>query len=131
MKSVLQVILIMVVVAVGFYFYQRHELTNMAEETLKDALAGTRYACLSVSSVSGIECQHLHSGPFESRKACTGTAEFSDGTRSRICIKSTEFFIKANNYIGSGTSYKKTSTRVTVSLCGLDAGIKSTRTFHE
>ncbi len=96
-----------------------------------DALAGTRYASLSVSSVSGIECQGLRSGSMERRQSCTGTAEFSDGTSSRICIKSTEFFIKANNYFGSGTKNKKTSTKVTVSLCGLDAGIKRTRTFPE
>ena len=102
----------------------------MAEETLKDALAGTRYASLSVSSVSGIECEHLRSGPFESQKACTGTAEFSDGTRSRICIKSTEFFIEKKNVTGPRTK-KRTSTKVTVSLCGLDADIKRPRTFHE
>ena len=109
---VLLIISFMVGMAVLANVLKKHELSYMAKETLKDALAGTRYASLSVSSVSGIECQGLRSGPMERRQSCTGTAEFSDGTSSRICIKSTEFFIKANNYFGSGTGHKKTSTRV-------------------
>lgn len=124
---------------IAYYFYDRNELANRVADTLADALAGSKYASLRVRSVSGIECQHIRSGTLERHQSCTGTAEFSDGTRSKICIKRTEFLIKTNrnrgtnynSYRTSSTVYEKTSTRITVSLCGLDAGIKSTRTFYE
>ena len=125
---------------IAYYFYDRNELANRVADTLADALAGSKYASLRVRSVSGIECQHLRSGALERRQSCTGTAEFSDGTRSQICIKRTEFLIKTDSshgtrinhsYKGPRTVHKKTSTKITVSLCGLDAGIKSTRTFYE
>ena len=116
---------------IAYYFYDRNELANRVVDTLADALAGSKYASLRVRSVSDIECQHLRSGALERRQSCTGTAEFSDGTRSQICIKLTEFLIKTNSYYGSRTVYKNTSTKITVSLCGLDASIKSTRTFYE
>ena len=128
---VLLIISFMVGMAVLANVLKKHELSYMAKETLKDALAGTRYADLDIISVSGFDCHTISSGSYQTQRECTATAEFSDGTSSRICIKSTEFFIKANNYFGSGTGHKKTSTRVTVSLCGLDADIKRPRTFHE
>ena len=132
---VLLIISFMVGMAVLANVLKKHELSYMAKETLKDALAGTRYADLDIISVSGFDCHTISSGSYQTQRECTATAEFSDGTRSRICMESTERFRYERRHSESRHSNSedrvRTSINVTVSLCGIDAGIKRTRTFPE
>ena len=132
------VLLIAITLLIGMgvlaYSLEKHELSSMAKETLYDALAGTRYAHLSIISVSGFDCHTLSSSDHHSQRECTATAEFSDGTRSRICMESTERFRYERRHSESRHSNSedrvRTSINVTVSLCGIDAGIESTRSFR-
>ena len=136
---VLLIISFMVGMAVLANVLKKHELSYMAKETLKDALAGTRYADLDIISVSGFDCHTISSGSYQTQRECTATAEFSDGTRSRICMESTERFRYERRHSESRHSESRhsnsedrvrTSINVTVSLCGIDAGIESTRSFR-
>ncbi len=127
---VLLIISFMVGMAVLANVLNKHELSYMAKETLKDALAGTRYADLDIISVSGFDCHTISSGRYQTQRECTATAEFSDGTRSRICMKSTEHFRYERSLSDHHEEQKRTSIDVTVSLCGIDASIESTRTFR-
>ncbi|WP_406038963.1 hypothetical protein [Succinimonas sp.] len=127
---VLLIISFMVGMAVLANVLNKHELSYMAKETLKDALAGTRYADLDIISVSGFDCHTISSGRYQSQSSCTATAEFSDGTRSRICMESTERFRYERRPHSNSEDRVRTSINVTVSLCGIDAGIESTRSFR-
>jgi hypothetical protein len=126
---VLLIISFMVGMAVLANVLNKHELSYMAKETLKDALAETRYADLDIISVSGFDCHTISSGRYQTQRECTATAEFSDGTRSRICMESTERFRYERRHSNSEDRVR-TSINVTVSLCGIDAGIESTRSFR-
>lgn len=132
-KNPIMVLLIAITLLIGMgvlaYSLEKHELSSMAKETLYDALAGTRYAHLSIISVSDFDCHTLSSSDHHSQRECTATAEFSDGTRSRICMESTEHF-RYERRLHDSPEKKITSIDVTVSLCGIDAGIESTRTFR-
>ena len=130
---VLLIISFMVGMAVLANVLNKHELSYMAKETLKDALAGTRYADLDIISVSGFDCRTISSGRYQTQRECTATAEFSDGTRSRICMESTERFRykrRPESRHSNSEDKVRTSINVTVSLCGIDAGIESTRSFR-
>ncbi len=133
-KNPKMVLLIVIALIIGMgvlaYSLEKHELSYMAKETLYDALAGTRYAHLSIISVSGFDCHTISSSHLQSQRECAATAEFSDGTRSRICMKSTERFRYERSLSDHHEEQKRTSIDVTVSLCGIDAGIESTRTFR-